>query len=585
MMRETEKIESTPASETASGSSSAPDRSPVGRRLRFPARAAWVIGSTLATVASSMVSVEGAQDQPPPRVFGEVIDVRVVNVEAVVTDAEGNRVYGLGAQDFRLYVDGREMPIEYFTEIQGGRAMPQEADGAATHAPSSLPSMRAGEAVGMSFLVFIDDYYTIKKERDQILRKLRTQVPLVRPEDRMALVAFDGKHLEMLTSWSHNHVVLERAFDQAIERPTYGIFRRTERFPGFGLGASETSGGNEIANLERRTQLERVTKAVTSTLRSFAMPEGRKVMLMITGEWPAASFFESFGQGTLNVQTTDLKLASPIAETANLLGYTLYPIDTAGIRDTGGGVSAIAPATIQPINDPQTPFEVVLAPGPAGSGISREAFRAATLRHIARQTGGRALLGAGRFEALPAVAEDTGSFYWLGFTADRQHDGVHHRIRLVLDRPGLRVRNRRGYRDLSRGTELSMMTQSALLFGNPLEASVLGIELGAPQRIKRGRMQVPLRVAIPADEITLLPAADGFVAEIELRVAAKDPDGNLSRMPAVPLRLSRPELPRPGQRFYYETNLTLRRRKHELVVSVHDVASGNTVTSVATVAP
>ena len=35
-----------------------------------------------------------------PGVFSETIDVRVVNIEAVVTDDEGRRATGLGAADF-----------------------------------------------------------------------------------------------------------------------------------------------------------------------------------------------------------------------------------------------------------------------------------------------------------------------------------------------------------------------------------------------------------------------------------------------------------------------------------------------------
>ena len=66
-----------------------------------------------------------AADEPP--LFGESIDVRVVNVEAVVTDRSGKRVTGLKPGDFRLRVDGKELPIEYFTEVHDGNALPPPA--------------------------------------------------------------------------------------------------------------------------------------------------------------------------------------------------------------------------------------------------------------------------------------------------------------------------------------------------------------------------------------------------------------------------------------------------------------------------
>src|SRR3954468_8707039 len=83
----------------------------------------------------------------PPRVetFGESIDVRLVNVEAVVTDAKGELVRGLAAADFRLLVDGREGPVEYFTEVAAGKAAsPADPAGPA-------PALPAGQAVGRSY--------------------------------------------------------------------------------------------------------------------------------------------------------------------------------------------------------------------------------------------------------------------------------------------------------------------------------------------------------------------------------------------------------------------------------------------------
>ena len=52
------------------------------------------------------------QEAPLPNLFSDVMDVRVVNVEAVVTDRKGSRVAGLEASDFELLVDGAPVPID-----------------------------------------------------------------------------------------------------------------------------------------------------------------------------------------------------------------------------------------------------------------------------------------------------------------------------------------------------------------------------------------------------------------------------------------------------------------------------------------
>src|SRR5436309_11793694 len=104
--------------------------------------------------------VRAADDVPPS--FGESIDVRVVNVEAVVTDRQGNRVSGLKPEDFRLRVDGREVPVEYFSEIRDGEALaatpeaaqPQEAKTAGGTAVQGVAEGR----VATYYLLYVDDF-------------------------------------------------------------------------------------------------------------------------------------------------------------------------------------------------------------------------------------------------------------------------------------------------------------------------------------------------------------------------------------------------------------------------------------------
>src|SRR4051794_31892429 len=97
-----------------------------------------ISGLAVATVMVASTAVMAAPAVPPaPNSFGESIDVRVVNVEAVVTGPKGVRVPGLSAADFRLLVDGQEVPIDYFTEVKGGQAAaPAPARTGETAAPA-----------------------------------------------------------------------------------------------------------------------------------------------------------------------------------------------------------------------------------------------------------------------------------------------------------------------------------------------------------------------------------------------------------------------------------------------------------------
>ena len=128
------------------------------------------------------------QQEDLPEVFSEVIDVRVVNIEIVATDRKGNRVQGLGPSDFELLVDGEPTPIAYFTEIEDGYAVDRTAGDVA-----GVPSLDLNAPVGTNFLVFIDDLFSIERDRNRVLDRLEEDLQALGPADRVAAVAFDGK--------------------------------------------------------------------------------------------------------------------------------------------------------------------------------------------------------------------------------------------------------------------------------------------------------------------------------------------------------------------------------------------------------
>lgn len=78
-----------------------------------------------------------------------------------------------------------------------------------------------------------------------------------------------------------------------------------------------------------------------------------------------------------------------------------------------------------------------------------------TFLHLAQRTGGKAMLGDRRESALQHTVEDTRSYYWLGFAAERARDDASRRIEVQVLRPGLEARTRQGYLDLSLEAEPS----------------------------------------------------------------------------------------------------------------------------------
>lgn len=562
-----------------------------------------VLSKTSCLLGMLAVGVAVGAQEPPASVFGERVEVRVVNVEVVVEDKDGNRVSGLSPDDFRLVVDGKETPIEYFSEVARGRLLAGTTQTAESDAaPAPAVGAVAGERVGTNYLVFIDDFFTrVARDRNQVIQGILDNLDRLGPGDRMAIVAFDGRRIEMLSTWSDSPLRLRSALEEAMTRPARGLRSSslvagadaTAAFEGSAAtssqdaGAGATGGGfvgegaasreadacSTIDFLER--QLKRAVSGVTATLRSFAAPAGRKVMLVLAGGWPSSAYDYVLGATPPLSRTGECgsegpSLLRPMYDVANLLGYTLYTVDVPGSGRLGVGADESDDVALARTGPGLGSGSVAL---PTASFRSSE--ERATLSRLAVETGGKAMLGEARIGAFETVVEDTRSYYWLGFTPSWQGDDETHKIKLTVNRPGLEVRHREGFQDLSRSKEIGFMVESALYFGDLPGAQPLGIKLG-PIPKKGRKVEVSAELRIPMDEVTMLPFDGRFVAELELRIGALNAAGERNEISVVPVVLSGDRLPPEGAYATYELSIKVKREPQDLVFALHDPA-GDTI--------
>ena len=243
---------------------------------------------------------------------------------------------GLSAGDLKLEVDGREVPIEYFSEIEDGRPVPAPsasspaAEGAAAAGASSAPQ-------GRSLLVFIDEAFAVAKQRDAVLQAIERDLKLLGPEDRMAIVAFGqttiGGRLDVLSGWTGDRGALAAALKAARERPASGndvlATRRSlaeeEYLAGVVSAPARIPTATDFAKVpwlnpaslfapdagdsRLSSWLDKLTRALVATMNGMAPPSGRRTLLLLSGGWPSQSSH------------------IPLAIAANRLGYTVYPVD------------------------------------------------------------------------------------------------------------------------------------------------------------------------------------------------------------------------------------------------------------------
>ncbi len=568
---------------------------------------------TILFAALLPLSASYAQESKKLEAFGEEIDVRVLNLEVAVTDKDGGHVEALGPGDFRLIVDGNVVPIEYFSEIRYGssidlRTAEAVAAGSASTAPTAaVPAAAPGEVVGTSFLLFVDNYFGVARDRRIVLENIIETIPRLGPKDRMAVVSFDGRKLNLVGNWETSHPAIIRNLRQAIATKSGGLQRRAEldqyelQLRRTGSGLIEESLENTKVEYVRvlSRQVDTVVKAATAAMRAMAKPPGRKVMLLTSGGWPDDP--SSFAVGPDPKIRNRTQRFSPraafddLAGTANKLGYTINTIDMAGRQNrqsvnasngtlVGDDFSQQAPSTVEdgpagpgPADPPPTSEQltgqllddVILA---FSATDGREQAVEGPLIALAKETGGQAMINSFRATALPRTLEGTSSYYWLGYTPTWARDDKEHKVRVQVLRPDVKTRSRRSFRDLSRQSEVTMMVESNLLFDTDLRGYSMAATLGEAKPKRGKKVELPLSLEIPMDQLLMLPVAGGFEANLELRIAVLDEKGNRSEIPVIPVTLGGKNKPREGAYATYDTTLVLRAIQQQLAVVLYDVA-------------
>ena len=309
-------------------------------------------------------------------------------------------------------------------------------------------------------------------------------------------------------------------------------------------------------------------------------------MLVLTDGWGVPEYDNPnpFGPPPPSIES----IYGPLVHAANRLGYTLYPVDLAGLNprfiasplgigDVSVGYNAGAGTDSRSAQP--SPF----APG---QGQNAEWSQDAAFGYLAHATGGQPMINALRDIALAEAATDTRSYYWLGFQPPRNQDDEIHEIEVRLPgRADLRVRSRQSYLDLSKNAELTMMVEGSVLFGGAPGKETLAVSFGPPQRGRGRKVLVPMEIAIPLDDVELLPMGGRFANELEFRVTLINDGGERSDTPIQKVRISGTAPPPPGAVFVFETTLLLRSSEHRFVASVYDPLTGAVLSAQGTVGP
>ena len=600
-----------------------------------------ILAPVAAADAVSRLSPSGGAPDPRTDVVSQEIEVRLAEIEVVVSDRQGDPVAGLTRDDFRVFQDGRPVELTHFRATAGGQPTVGEAALSSDAARAAAPD-DAEPAAGLHLVVYLDRGYLEPGDLRDVKPALRDFLrQTLGPDDRVMLVTA-AHSLELLQGFTSVPELVVSKLDSVRARPGGGRLTREYQSILLDMRRIKNEGNDLMARdptrqarifvsriqayaAEVEGEIRRTTAQVRQVIRSIAGLPGRRVVLYVGGRVPAAHgrqlfdvWADTFGRSS-NLQFPDnpgaadtgvgggagansassdtgldslaaasasfdidaQRLVQEAAEAASAHGVVFHTLDAAGLRNS----SFLAPgdATLPARGATGNPG-AMLAAGSLADAI-------ASLRALAWGTGGRSFAGGRDFAAaLARVGSDFKTYYSLGFEP-LEPKGETSRIEVRLaendaesGRGKLQVRHRSLLRLKDRDTLAAERTVSALLLeeiSNPLGVEV---SIGEPVAAKKGAWRVPLEVTVPLAKLALV--ADGRVHAGRLSIYAAA--GSLDRFGAmtkavVPVRIPNRELLTSlGRRVAYQFELTLP-IPERVAVTVRDDFRPRSSTAVATV--
>lgn len=529
------------------------------------------------SIASTLFAT-GAEVVPT---YIETFEVRVHNLDVIVTDRAGNTVRGLTKNDFVVLEDGVAQEISNFSAFDesAGSATTPAADSVAMVPP---PPVR-------SVIFFVDEMALHPATRAKLVQQAMKLMDSLSPRDQAVVVTATGERSgerQFTTDRATIRAALEAAMRDAHSRTS--LQTSAEQWwleSQMRLGTSKAERRNirkhYAAMVKRR--VEQRLGTLRALVASVAGIEGKKVLVVMSAALEAEPGREEADQErseTIADFSRSVELLDNPVSTIVPVAYDLRPL----IADLGR-TAAASGVTIYPLQ-PDTPLEGAV-PGTVESrdNVRRRAgmFGSVLRNHeqtmvsLAETTGGSWFRGDGRIDdVFRQIASDVRSYYSLAYHARGDKDRPHQVVVRVKNRGDLRVRTRSEVQEKSAEREMADLTMAALLYRH--DANELGIRAAAdaPQR-RRDVHAIPVKVRIPMARLAFLPAAnDRHVATLRIHYAVTGTNRDFlagedreQRIDISSEQLRAIE----GKQFEYTTEFVVVRGTWRVAVGVYDANS------------
>lgn len=537
---------------------------------------------TLALIVAAAVALPLAAQRKPaepeqPKLV-ESIDVRVIDVDVIVTDRRGNFVPGLKKEDFEILENGVPKAISNFYEVQGTNAkglIAGEVGG-----KIETPAVES-EEMKRRIIFYIDNLSLNPFNRNRVFTQIKDFVKTVmRPGDE-AMIATYNRSMKVRVPFTRDPQQIESILDSLSRESGLGIAARSERKQMEDRIRDATSYEDAISSARSYASsvehdLRQSVSSINALMSTLAGVEGKKILVLCSEGFPMQPGREIFqmidevgrekgwstmGSTIIEGMTFDgTHLIQSVAKTANANDITLYTIHAAGLQG-GNEMSAE--------NARPTPTLV------AHAAISNTTE---SMQLMADMTGGLASVNTNNFaDAFKRIQRDLDSYYSLGYRAGTERVDRQRYLQVRVKNKDYRVRSRQTFVEKSVYAEMADRVVANLLYR--VKDNDLGIlaRVGRPDPIDDGLFRVAIDIQIPMEKLTLLPqGSDEYVGGFDVYVVVGNKDNDMSDVArkSHQIRVPAADMQKIAGKFYtYTLELIVERGLNRISLGVVDQIS------------
>jgi VWFA-related protein len=390
---------------------------------------ASVVAALMAAVVSAQQPASGQSEAPPPVTFR--VEVNYVEIDAVVTDAQGRVVSNLTQDDFDLLEDGRPQKITSFSLVNLPIEKPEKPLFASVPIQTDVQANTGSE--GRVYLIVLDDLHTAPQRSYRVKAALHRFFEQSFGVNDLAAVVFTSGRARDSQDFTNDVHRLLLASDKFIGRKLRsGTLERIDQ-----ARADPNTGqmvpGDDPHEQERAMEARNAMASVRKLAEFMAGVRGRRKAMLFISEGVDYDINQVMGVegSTASSVILDTQDAIAAATRGNVVIYSLDPRGL--VTGTEDLIEASSTFEDQGVGEISARNELRLSQD--------------SLRVLAAETGGFASVNRNDFDsAFDRIVRENSSYYLLGYyPANEKRDGRFRKVQVRVKRPGLMVRSRSGY--------------------------------------------------------------------------------------------------------------------------------------------